>query len=365
MTAAIPIYEGQDFYVPRFQVKLQGKPAGADVVRDVLQVTYKDSIDDIDNFEITINNWDAENLTFKYSDQDLFDPGKELELYMGYFGRERLRLMITGEITSLRPTFPASGQPTLVIGGLNLLHRLRKEQVSDTYEQMKDSDIAKQIGKRLGVTVRTNPEAVGKEERYDLVQDNQYDIIFLLQRARRIGYDLFVEEPSGNGGSSQLYFGPSVNVKRVTYRLTYGRSMIQFQPNLDTSNQVGEVTVRGWDPTHKTRIEYTANRRQIVTKGQPRFEKSFKDRKEIIADQPIESLAEAQRLATETLERIAKEMIKGSGSTVGLPDLRAGNVIEIDGLDELFNGRYFVTSTTHTMGDSGYTTSFDARREDL
>ena len=55
MTAAIPIYEGQEFYVPHFRVKLQGKPVGADVVRDVLQVTYKDSIDDIDNFEITIN----------------------------------------------------------------------------------------------------------------------------------------------------------------------------------------------------------------------------------------------------------------------------------------------------------------------
>ena len=50
-------------------------------------------------------------------------------------------------------------------------------------------------------------------------------------------------------------------------------------------------------------------------------------------------------------------MVNGSGSTVGLPDLRAGIVLQIDGLGDRFSGRYFVTATTHTIGDSGYTTA--------
>src|SRR6516225_7917292 len=114
---AIPIYKGQDFYVPYFQVKLSNRPLGQDVIHDIVEVTYKDNIEEIDSFDITINNWDAETRTYKYSDQDLFDPGKQLELWMGYFGPDPLRLMITGEIISLRPTFPSSGQPTLVISG--------------------------------------------------------------------------------------------------------------------------------------------------------------------------------------------------------------------------------------------------------
>ena len=61
----------------------------------------------------------------------------------------------------------------------------------------------------------------------------------------------------------------------------------------------------------------------------------------------------------------AKQMVKGSGSTVGLPELRAGTVLHIGGLDECFNGRYFVTGTTHTIGGSGYTTKFDCRLEEL
>jgi phage protein D len=69
-------------------------------------------------------------------------------------------------------------------------------------------------------------------------------------------------------------------------------------------------------------------------------------------------------LARETHEKIAKHMITGSGSTVGVPDLRAGSAILVEGVGKRFSGRYFVTSTTHKIDDSGYTTRFTGRREE-
>jgi phage protein D len=371
-TVAVPIYKGQDFYVPYFQVKVAGRPQGQDVVRDILQVSYKDNIQEIDSFDITINNWDAESRDFKYSDGDLFDPGKELELWMGYYGKDRLRLMVRGQITALRPAFPASGGSTLSISGLNVLHKLRTKQESQSYVGMTDSQIATQVAARLAVAIRTDSAA--DEKPYDFIfQDNQYDIIFLMERARRVGYDLFVEEQGQNGQASQpqLRFGRSLNVRQITYQLTYGRSLIEFKPDLTTANQVGEVTVRGWDAVKKEKIEKTATRSDIAIKGvgpkgnQAAIEQSFNQRKEIVATKPIESPEEAKTLAVRTLEENAKDMVKGSGSTVGLPDLRAGSVVQIDGLGTRFSGRHFVTSTTHTIGDGGYTTQFECRREEL
>lgn len=371
-TAAIPIYQGQDFYVPYFEVKIQGRPQGQGVVRDILQVSYKDNIQEIDSFDITINNWDADTRDFKYSDGDLFDPGKELELWMGYYGKDRLRLMVKGQITALRPAFPAGGSSTLAISGLNVLHKLRTQQESHTYENKTDSDIAKEIAGRLGVDFTPDPAPDEKPYTF-LIQDNQYDIIFLMERARRIGYDLYVEEHGQNGQSSQsvLHFQRSVDIKRVTYKLTYGRSLIEFKPELTTANQVSQVTVRGWDPVHKKKIEATATRASLATKGvgskgnQAAIEQSFSQKKEIVATKPIESQAEADTLAKQTLEGIAKDMLKGSGSVVGLPDLRAGGIVEIDGMGQRFSGRYFVTSTTHTIGDGGYSTQFECRREEI
>jgi uncharacterized protein len=365
----IAIHKDQDFYVPTFEVKVSKRQLESETIHDITQVTYKDDINAIDTFEITINNWDAEARTFKYSDGPLFDPGQTVELYIGYFGRGALRLMLTGKITSLRPSFPRGGMPTLAISGLNVLHDLRRRQTTHRYENMTDNEIARQIAGRLGMRIHTDEGGAGQQQRYDYVlQDNEYDIMFLMQRARRIGYDLFVKEQSG--GASELYFGASGSAGEPIYELHYGRSLIEFQPDLSTANQTGRVCVQSWDPVRKRAIRECASRDQIRTvglggSGQRRVERAFNDREEVITDSPANTPQEAQIRARETLERIAKNMLKGSGSVVGLPAIRAGTVLHLSGLGKRFSGRYFVTSTTHTINDSGYTTEFQCRREEV
>lgn len=367
MTTAVPIYTAQDFYVPFFEVKIAGGRAlAADVVRDVLTVTYTDDVSAIDSFEITINNWDARTRNFKYVDSDLFAPGKQLELWLGYRGGDGgPHRMITGEITSLRPSFPAGGQPTLQVSALNLLHRFRRKQESEAFENLTDSQIARTIAGRLQVDVRTDPTAEQLEERFEyLFRDDAYPIVFLLGRARRIGYDLFVEE--NDTGAPRLYFGPSTRRTRPTYALDYGRSLIQFSPELSTANQVKSVTVKGWDAKRKQPITYTADRSKLATTGiGADVENAVQTREEIITDIPVHTPEEAETLALETLQRIAKELVTGTASVVGLPQLRAGSVVQLGGLGRRFSGRYFVTTTTHTLGDAGYTTQFGCRREEV
>lgn len=370
---SIPIYRGQDFYVPIFKVKLRGRELPDDVVYDVVQVSYKDNLEEVDSFEISINNWDAGNRSFKYIDEDTFDPGKEIELYMGYHGKNPLSLMIKGEITSLRPNFPATGQPTLAITGLNLLHRLRKKQESHTYPGLKDSQIAQQIATRLGLKLCTNTTAVANETPVTyLFQDNEYDILFLWERARKIGYDLFVvEQANGQCQAGELYFGPSNEVRRPTYQLSFNKSLIDFQPELATHRQVGKVRVQGWDAKKKEKINGTATREDLKTAGLSAegrleaVEQSFGDREEVISNLPVNSEDEAKKLAISALANIAKDLVTGRGTCIGLPDLRAGSVVMIDGMGKRFSGRYFVTATTHTINDGGYTTQFECRREEI
>lgn len=364
MASAIKPYVGRDFYVPEFEIKVGRTQLSKEVVRDIIQVSYKDSLKDVANFEITINNWDADKRTFKYSGSKLFWPGSEVDLKMGYRDDRQLTEMIFGEITSMRPTFPAAGQPTLSVSGVGPVHDLRGKQESHAYEEMTDSEIAKQIASRLGVDIVTDPAAEAQEERFAyLLQDNQLDIVFLRERAKRIGYDIYIDR---SGGEKTIYFVPSGSARQSTFELVYGKSLIQFQPNLDTSNQVSQVQVRGWDAVNKQPIEQTVTRQDIgVSAGQPELDRSFQDREEVVSDLPVNSVQEATTLAREFLQENAKSMIKGTGSSVGFPELRAGTAVEIGGLDELFNGRYFVTGTTHAIGGSGYTTQFECRREEV
>ena len=40
-----------------------------------------------------------------------------------------------------------------------------------------------------------------------------------------------------------MKFAPSTAVRRPSYRLTHGKSLIEFQPELTTANQVAKVTL--------------------------------------------------------------------------------------------------------------------------
>jgi phage protein D len=249
---------------------------------------------------------------------------------------------------------------------------LRQKQESHFWPKKKDSEIATEIGSHLKIQIDTDSTAAAKEEPENLFQDNQYPIVFLLERARVRGYVLVVREEAANNKAKQpkLYFGPSENLRKEIYKIKYGLSMVDFQPTLTTANQVGQVTVRAWDSVKGEPIEETATLSDLPTKGvggagrQPVLEAAFNQREEVIANEPVQSKDEAKSLALRTLVNIAKDMIKGTGTVPGLPDLRAGTVIFLDGMGDRFSGYYFVTATTHTIGDGGYTTQFECRREE-
>ena len=49
-----------------------------------------------------------------------------------------------------------------------------------------------------------------------VIQDNRMDVVFLVERARRIGYDLFVEEVPGQPGApakARIHFVPPESVE--------------------------------------------------------------------------------------------------------------------------------------------------------
>lgn len=369
-TEPLPIDSGTDFFIPRFEVTIGNRRQTGEVVHDVMQVSYKDNTEEIDSFELTVNNWDAETRQLKYSDQSLFDPGQEVVLSMGYRGGGGggLRTMIRGKITGLKPSFPSSGQPTLTVSGLNVLDEFRAEQISDRYENQTYSDIARTICGRMGVRLVPFENAPVETPLPLVIQDNQFDIVFLMTIAREAGYELVVAEE--DSGPALVFGRPSLSA-RPTYQLTRGRSLIEFQPTLSFANQVDEVVVRGWDPVKGVGIDITVGQGDLEDSA--KLETKIKDgsanpaqgRREVISNQPVANAQQARELAKGTLSEINSELVTASGSTIGLPDLRAGSQLQIDGLGTRFNGRYFVTSTTHSLGMSGYTTQFECKLIEL
>ena len=84
---------------------------------------------------------------------------------------------------------------------------------------------------------------------------------------------------------------------------------------------------------------------------------------ETTVDRPVLSQAEADQLAASWLTEIAMTYIEGYGLCIGIADLRAGELVEIEGLGRRFSGPYYVTSAEHRYSpSSGYRTAITVRR---
>lgn len=382
------------FYVPRYEVLIEGANLPRDVLFDVRSLTYRDDLEGLDSIELVVNNWDDTRRAFKYIGSEtraqlqpghpdhprvtLFEPcDKEVVIRMGY-GND-LVTMMRGSFTTMQPTFD-SGAAELTVGGLNALHQLRRKQFTTHWTDKRDSEIARDISQRTDNGRRRFPlpividdEARGKEKPIPLVtQDNRYDIDFLFQRARMRGYVMFVqEEDRAAGRPRQLYFGPSrpgmiPGIRDVVLELAWGRSLIEFKPSIRTANQVGSVTVRGWHRTRKEPISRTVtldDERITANRDLHRIINACQAREEMVVDEPVFTNCEARERAIAILLDQTKELVTADVKVVGLPDLRAGQVVVIRELGARLSGRYVVTRTAHTIDDSGYLTTFSARRE--
>jgi phage protein D len=375
----------ETFYVPAFEIRVGGTPVPRDIMRDVIDVTYQDSLEQIDSFTLTVNNWDAITQQPKYVGADVdahpearqfarsLDPGQHVALYMGYQTKpDSLRLMMTGIITTLEPDFPEAGAPKLTVRGLDILDEFRKNKFTWAWDSARDSDIAEEMQRQpgqlgghpgLGVPVKVDAAARAAESEEYVMMHDQYPIVFLLGRAHRLGYDLVVEYDSK--GKPSLRFGPSKNVNLESYRLEWGRSLLSFRPTFTTTNQISQVTVCGWDRRTKRPIQETvkmddcapglnADLREVVRAV---------NRQEVITDWPVHTRQEARQRGRSFLMNRLQNIVRADGATVGLPLLRAGVRAEIQKVGTAFSGNYFVTETTHTINDSGYRTTFKARRE--
>jgi len=251
----------RDFYAPGFEVRIDGVGLPKGVLRDVMQVTYHDDINEIDGFELTVNNWDATARRCKYIGSEgappgprqpeggsnaaklftLFDPGgKTAELALGYSGN--FETMVRATFTTMEPNFPESGPPVLTVRASNILKSLRTKQFTGAWTNQTPSDIALNFNTlRNGSQPRlpspwkivTDDEAASNEDEIEYVaQKNQYDIDFLLQLAHGQGYTLEADEDA-----KELSFGPSLNSMPTNYELEWGKGLMSFKPSLATANQ--------------------------------------------------------------------------------------------------------------------------------
>jgi phage protein D len=290
-------------------------------------------------------------------DDDLFAVGNAVELKLGYL--DDLETVIVGEITGLEPEFRQDRLPSLTVRGFDRLHRLQRGRRTRTFIQQKDSDVASQIANDAGLTPQVEDSSVTHDY---LLQANQTDFEFLRERARRISYEVSVEDRT-------LMFQPVKNADGAALTLTLGAELAEIHLRLSSVGLAGEVSVRGWSAKDKKEIvgQAKAGDESSTMEGQQSgpavAEGAFGAAVQTLSAWPAAIQAEADQVAKARFNRAALGFVTGEGVCGGRTDLRVGLVIGIAGVGTRFSGAYYVTSVSHryTAG-GGFETRFSVRR---
>jgi phage protein D len=404
MTATVPVFrsrggEVEPFYVPVFRVEAGQDEGSLAPVGDVTRVTYRDAVNQIDSFDLTVANadWNPVGTTHTRPRPAAgrLLPGAVVRLWLGYQTALGLFPMLTGRITSVTAAFGAGGA-TLTVRALSSLEALRSRPHSFIWRPdqrqgtVRDTEIVRRIAPRYEVEA-VIPAGLRDPGEPTVTQANETDIAFVVRRARRRGWVVVFREilPPGQPGATPrklLYVGPSNLMRRTELRrlgdrpqrfvLGWGTSLVDFRPTVNVSTNLwSQVTVPYWNRRRREKLLVTFDLRDLWNSEAGVNEDLAPLLTPLIAkgalgqatltDPPVHTEAQAKELARNALRENFLHMVTAEGTTVGQPELRAGSRVELRGVGAVFEGTWFLTATTHTIDDGGYRTQFSARREQV
>jgi phage protein D len=384
----------ESFYAPDFEVLVEGEPLDPISNGHVLSIKVVMDIQELTTADVTLNNYDDTTFDLRWSffkpnvpdakpNPSDFTPlrlGARVEVRLGY--AEHLLSMMHGTIETISADF-SDGAPTLSMRVSDPLHALKDAHAPAdevAHRNQKDWQIVQKIADRHGMQLEWDED--GPEQEL-VVQRNLDDLTFLKERAARIDFTAHTRTDPATG-KDVLHFGKPTDGRDArpirTWVLTWGSlvnttaepagsapppSLIAFSPTVSRAEQVESVNVRGWDSGAKKAINVTAKAKTPPGGGAnatATAPKSAGAKRSVVIDAPVKSEEEAKHLAESLLAEREYRFLTATGKTIGLPDLRPGDNVEIHGVGPTFGGTYHVETATHTLNAGGLLTDFHASR---
>jgi uncharacterized protein involved in type VI secretion and phage assembly len=344
------------FPLPTVKVGASQQELADEHMDDIQEIVVEQSLLHADMFEITFRDEDANKL----SDAGL-SIGTEVKLEC-VTADEGGGVLIAGEVTAVEARLDDNGSVT-VVRGYDKAHRLFVGKHTETYKNVKISDVAGQIASRANLQTGQIDDSGTV---LDVVsQHNQSDWEFLAAHASEIGFEVMVQE-------GKLFFRkPSHSEDAPTPAdignsnldtLVFGDDLLAFRPRISGAQQVGTVEVRSWDPSQKQAIVSTADAaadHANLDMTPSSLASSFGSKTHSHVATPHRSQGQTDKEAASIAQELGSSFAEADGTCLGTPHVHAGAKIAISRVGDQFTGKYTITTAQHTFDSvDGYLTHF-------
>jgi len=360
------------YYAPSFRIHVNGSRLQADVSAEIEQVQVVSKPDTLDSFSFTIANPLPKMRWTHTPDGELFREGSSVKIAMGYV--DDIQDMIEGEITQISPSFPQDGVPTVAIEGHTLLHRLQGTHNTRTFQSISDKDIVEKIAQEANLQA----DAEDPQVQYEYVmQPNQTDLEFLRERARLLHFEILVRD-------KKLIFRRSQEQESKSYTLVWAHAqkavamgaktlpLSTFHLQMNASKPATIVETRAYDTASKKAFvshagpsDQTSAMGGTKKGGQVTIDAFNRERKLVHVTTPHGSQRQCDEHCKAQYNNQAMGLVSGTAETIGVPDLRGGQIITLLGVGLRFEGEYRIDEATHNIGSGGYKTSLTVKRNSV
>ena len=311
----------------------------------VMSILVEKEINRVPVAKIVMVDGDPASQDFAVSNQDLFLPGKEIEIKAGYHSDEStiFKGLVIKHNLKIRST-----QSFLVVECKDKAVKLTIGRKSKYFYDSTDSDILEQIIDSYGL--EKDVEATNVQHK-EMVQYDVSDWDFCVTRAQANGKVFVVDD-------GKITIKKPDFEQAETQTVAYGATLLDFDAEMDARNQFQKVTSYGWNAADQEVLEIEANDPSVSLNGNV----SSSDLASVIdlenldlksgggtPDVELQEWADAKAL----FNQLAK--IRGRVKFQGVSGVKPNTTIKLEGVGDRFNGKVYISAVRHQVTEGNWT----------
>lgn len=334
--------------LPTFKILSGGKEINREYQIKAISVVR--SVNKITSASILIYDGDPAKEDFEISNSEAFLPGTEIIINAGYHSNEEQ--IFKGIVISQNIKVYEHKSAVLRIECRDQAIKMSIGRKNKYFYESSDSDVWEEILDSAGIQHSVSTTTLVHKQ---MVQFNVTDWDFLVSRAEVSGMCVYTDDGS-------IKITPPDLSAEPTARLLYGGNMLNFEAKLDARHQFNGINAYSWDPSKQELMEIEAAELTGSLPGNINATDLAKvidlDHNDLhhpgqVKDAELQYWADALMLKS----RLAK--IQARAKIQGLSTIRPGQIVELGGVGDRFNGNAFVSAVRHEINLENWETNVE------
>jgi len=326
-----------------YKILVEGEELSS--VHHVLNIAVEKEINRISSAKIILRDGEPAEQDFSLSNEELFVPGKQIEIKAGYHSDEEtiFKGIVIKHNLKIR-----ENRALLIVECKDEAVKMTVGRKSKYFYESKDSEIIEEIAGSYGLENEIEETAVVNKE---MVQYNVTDWDFCIARAQANGKVCTTDDGKFSIKKPDLE-------QEETATISYGATLLDFDAEIDARNQFEKTASYGWNSADQEIMEIEAEEPGVEMNGNL----SPDDIASAIGldnlklkdgggkpDSALQAWADAKAL----FNRMAK--VRGRVKFQGIPEVKPGKTLKLDGVGDRFNGKVYVSAVRHQITEGNWT----------